>query len=124
MQDCYVGDIGDYGKYGLLREVSKAGLSLSVNWYRVNPVKRGKQDDGKYISFLHNSSLYRGYDPALFDSLQKIVINEHNRKIERVEEENLFSAVYFSEELSQPRENWHSRALDRTKNSKIVFPFG
>ena len=35
MQDNYVGDIGDYGKYGLLRNVTAAGLQLAVNWYRV-----------------------------------------------------------------------------------------
>ena len=46
MQDAYVGDIGDYGKYGLLRAVTASGLRLSVNWYRTVPCetekKRGK----------------------------------------------------------------------------------
>ena len=48
MQDNYVGDIGDYGKYGLLRNVTAAGLRLAVNWYRVIPTRPGKQEDGKY----------------------------------------------------------------------------
>lgn len=51
MQDNYIGDIGDYGKYGLLREIYAADMSLSVNWYRVVPTKIGKQDDGKYINY-------------------------------------------------------------------------
>ena len=29
MQDNYVGDIGDYGKFGLLRNVTAAGLQLA-----------------------------------------------------------------------------------------------
>ena len=40
MQDNYVGDIGDYGKYGLLRNVTAAGLRLAVNWYRVVQASR------------------------------------------------------------------------------------
>ena len=39
MQDSYIGDIGDYCKYGLLREVCAAAMSLSVNWYNVVPTK-------------------------------------------------------------------------------------
>ena len=46
MQDNYVGDIGDYGKYGLLRNVTVAGLRLAVNWYRVIPTRQGKQRMG------------------------------------------------------------------------------
>ena len=65
MQDNYIGDIGDYGKYGLLREVCAEALSLSVNWYKVVPKKVGKQDDGKFISYLDNPRFYREYDPTL-----------------------------------------------------------
>ena len=54
MQDNYVGDIGDYGKYGLLRHVTAASLRLAVNWYRMVPTRPGKQEDGKYISTCFN----------------------------------------------------------------------
>ena len=33
MRDRYVGDIGDYAKYGLLRAIGK-GNRLGVAWYR------------------------------------------------------------------------------------------
>lgn len=33
MKNQYFGDIGDYGKYGLLRHLAGQGLSISVNWY-------------------------------------------------------------------------------------------
>lgn len=94
MQDSYIGDIGDYGKYGLLREVCAAAMSLSVNWYKVVPTKAGKQDDGKYISYLFMPQIYREYDPVMFDALYKIVLHEQDRRIERVEQENLFPAIY------------------------------
>lgn len=121
MQDNYIGDIGDYGKYGLLREVCAADMSLSVNWYRVVPTKAGKQDDGKYISYLSMPRIYREYDPILFDSLYKIVMQEQDRRIKRIEQENLFHANYFSEPLGADRKGWHIQALKRTGNSKVVF---
>ena len=121
MQDNYIGDIGDYGKYGLLRAVCAAEMSLSVNWYRVVPTKLGKQNDGKYISYLSKPQLYRAYDPILFDSLNNIVIQEQNRTIERIEQESLFPAVYFSKILSADRNTWHKQALEQTKNTEVVF---
>ena len=121
IQDNYIGDIGDYGKYGLLREVCATALSLSVNWYRVVPTKLGKQDDGKYTSYLSMPQLYREYDPALFDSLHKIVVQEQDRRIERIEQENLFPAIYFSKPLDVDRKTWHNQALKHTQNTKVVF---
>lgn len=121
MQDYYIGDIGDYGKYGLLREVCAADMTLAVNWYRVVPAKPGKQDDGKHISYLSKPHIYREYDSALFDSLQKIVLQEQDRRIARVEQENLFPAVYFSKPLFADRKAWHDQALEQTRNAKVVF---
>ncbi|MDD6263377.1 MAG: hypothetical protein PUA83_09895 [Clostridiales bacterium] len=121
MQDNYIGDIGDYGKYGLLREVCAEEITLSVNWYRVVPGKVGNQDDGKYISYLSQPYLYREYAFDLFDSLKKIVMQEKDRRIERIEQENLFPAVYFSKPLGADRKVWHLQALEQTQNTKAVF---
>ena len=121
MQDNYIGDIGDYGKYGLLREVCAGALSLHVNWYKVIPSKIGKQNDGKYINYLSNPQFYREYDPTLFDSLHKIVIEERDRRITRIEQENLFAATYFSAALGGDRKAWHSQALNMSKNADVIF---
>ena len=121
MQDNYIGDIGDYGKYGLLREICAEAMSLSVNWYRVIPTKLGRQDDGKYISYLSMPQMYRAYDPVLFDSLHNIVMQEQDRRIERIEQERLFPAVYFSKALCADRKAWHCQALEQTQNTSVVF---
>lgn len=121
MQDSYIGDVGDYGKYGLLREITAAGLSLSVNWYRVIPKKIGKQDDGKYINYLSMPHLYRAYDAALFDSLHEIVCKVHNRTIERIENADLFHATFFSKKIGTDRNGWHHEALERTAGADVVF---
>jgi hypothetical protein len=33
MKNQYVGDIGDYGKYSLLRFLSLHGIQIGINWY-------------------------------------------------------------------------------------------
>ncbi len=121
MQDNYVGDIGDYGKYGLLRKICLAGLSLSVNWYKTVPKKTNTQNDGKFVNYLSNPEKYREYDPHLFDSLYKIVCTENQRKIERIEKENLFIAKCFSDEIRGNRLCWHQNALNQTANTEVIF---
>ena len=121
MQNNYIGDIGDYGKYGLLRNVCAEDLSLAVNWYQVVPAKAGKQEDGKYINYLSDPHRYRDYDPDLFDALHKIVVQEQNRTIPRIEKGDLFPARFFSEPLKKDRAAWHTRALEKTKDAKVVF---
>lgn len=55
MQNRYAGDIGDYGKIGLLSAVQRTGLTIGINWYKTEPTQLEyhqdgsfKQDDGKY----------------------------------------------------------------------------
>ena len=121
MQDNYVGDIGDYGKYGLLRNVTAAGLRLAVNWYRVVPTRPGKQEDGKYTSYLDKPEVYRQYDPELFDCLAGMV-HQQKRNIEEVENSGLFAAYFFSDALTLAnRAKWHQEALRSTAGADVVF---
>ena len=121
MQDNYVGDIGDYGKYGLLRNVTATGLRLAVNWYQVKPTRPGKQEDGKYISYLDKPEVYRHYDPELFDCLAGIV-RRHKRSIEEIETSGVLTAVFFSDTLTPAsRSNWHQAALFATTGADVVF---
>ena len=45
MQNRYTGDIGDFGKLGLLRQLRQTGLSIGVNWY-LTPDERIMVTDG------------------------------------------------------------------------------
>ena len=121
MQDNYVGDIGDYGKYGLLRNVTATGLRLAVNWYRVIPTRPGKQEDGKYTSYLDKPEIYRHYDPELFDCLADIV-HRQKRSIEEMEASGVLTAAFFSDALVPAnRSHWHQAALASTIRTDIVF---
>ena len=120
MQDAYVGDIGDYGKYGLLRAVNGTDLRLAVNWYKVVPRGPQKQLDGRYVNYLDSPEQFRHYDSDLFDELRKIV-NQNERTLSRVETSGLVRADFFSDELCGERKAWHKRAMEKTKNADIVF---
>ena len=65
MKNQYTGDIGDYGKYGLLRFLANQGINIGVNWYLTDA---DKSADGKLTTYLENPA-ERVCAPALFDSL-------------------------------------------------------
>lgn len=73
MQNRYVGDVGYFGKYGLLRLLclgKGAGkqLSLGVVWYLVSD--ESHNEDEKYISYLNltaeNHRRFRLCDPPMY----------------------------------------------------------
>ena len=76
MQDRYVGDVGDFGKYALLRRIacddgSEAGnLRLGVVWYLFPD--EDHNSDGRHVAYLEKEE-FRALDPDLFDGLKSLV---------------------------------------------------
>lgn len=65
MQDRYAGDIGDFGKFALLKELERQELTVGVNWYKTEPLDSEKnsdgsfkRDDGKHIDIPENITSY------------------------------------------------------------------
>lgn len=80
MQDRYAGDLGDFPKFGLLRQLcdgddNVAGLQLGVVWYLVPD--ESHNDDGKHIAYLRADSPHavylRSLDRRLYDQLAGVV---------------------------------------------------
>jgi hypothetical protein len=77
MQDSFVGDVGDFGKYGLLRTLvgefpeATPRLSLEVVWYR-NPDDVGSPNDGKQRSYIDQPRKFAECDLQLFDFLKQL----------------------------------------------------
>ena len=69
MRDQFVGDVGDYGKYGLLRALARADLALAVIWYKNDEPANAH---GRLTQYLDNPD-NRICDPLLFDELKKLV---------------------------------------------------
>ena len=144
MQDCYVGDAGDFGKYGLLRELCSSAeddrqpLSLGVVWYRV-PNEPGT--DGGKVGYLDPSltelsdqgKRYRMLDPCLYDALRGIV-QSCNRSVQRIRESRILpsdTTAFYEEPLtfegiedtrkSDLRRQWLQGALNLTEGCQVVF---
>ena len=75
MQNRYAGDVGDFGKLGLLRGLTSSQLDIGVNWY-LTP-DENHNADGKHIGYITDTR-YKGCDDSLRNSLEKIVEGERS----------------------------------------------
>lgn len=129
MQDRYTGDIGDFGKYGLLRALTSGSeddlpLRLGVVWYLTNPESN---NDGRHVSYLWSlvgRREYRERDPALFDLLQRLV-RSGSRSVRMVREWGLLPPrTIFVENLvgsGRLRDDWCDTAVRSTADADLVF---
>ena len=126
MQNRYAGDIGDFGKLGLLRALRANGVSVGVNWYLVPD--ESHNDDGRYVQYLKDDS-FRHCDEELWMKLNRIVAGQRNAAA--LQNEHLLDAVYYSEvldfsgkskaERQVARETWHAKALASLSGADVVF---
>ena len=91
MQDNFVGDLGDFGKYGLLRVLTGLcseqpridRLSLGVVWYVPDDetVARTKPGHGQRVGYLFDQRTredWRSCDKTLFSDLRNLVCGERS----------------------------------------------
>ena len=132
MKNQYVGDIGDYGKYSLLKAFGDAGVKVGINWYLT---ENDGSSDGKFNNYLLDDR-YRFYDPEVFDGLRKIVYPDGeklNRDRDVIDIENygmIPGAVYYSDDLDYKysskerygiRTLWLQRSLDVLRDVDLIF---
>lgn len=142
MQDRYAGDVGDFGKYGLLRllcgQPHTSRLRLGVVWCLV-PCETHNQD-GKHVGYLRDERRFRRCDPELFDSLQRMFgqssgsVKETPRTIAAIESSSILprDTLFHGAPLSYPetmpvqarlelRRRWLDLALENVAEADIVF---
>lgn len=136
MQDKYVADIGDFGKYALLNHLRKASaLRLGVIWYWVDPDhtdRAHQKNDGKHTAYLGLNGKMPNMDlqtiePDLFSQLRSIV-HENRRNIQSVQNDFILGpdTVYFADSVSshaptKTRDPWLKSALKSVEDVGIVF---
>ena len=132
MQDKFVGDVGDFAKYGLLRTLAgiepkaKPGYRLGVVWYFGDDGERHDAD----VAYLSKPDEFRHRDDALFGALQDMVTGKR-RTVEEVRRKRFLAgrrflgrnAVFFSDPVPdrQGRDQWLSEAVARTRKTHIVL---
>lgn len=119
MQDRYAGDIGDFGKFGMLRALASEGFSIGVNWYKFEtPEQELAVNDGMKLI----PDKLATCDSLLADALRAISISP-NRSIRALEDAKLIpNAQYYSEVVPvKDRLDWHENALRALEGSDLVF---
>lgn len=128
MQDRYVGDIGDYFKYGLLRRLAK-GQKLGVMWYLFPD--EDHNDDGKHISYFDAPERWRSLDPKLFDVLSNLVRDNRRSTAAVAQSKVLGRSKFVFERLDASwlptsdrviwRDAWFEGGLDHLADCDLVF---
>ena len=132
MQDRFVGDIGDFGKYRLLRVLTGIypeavpRLSLGVVWYRNVEESPKPRSPAKDAGYLDKADRFRDCDPVLFDALDEIVASgERNLRV--LERSGLLGGMaVHGQTVTVPkdadaRKQWANRALEAVGDSAVVF---
>lgn len=130
MQNRYVGDVGDYAKYGLLRLMSlETGFRWGVVWCLYDD--ENHNGDGRHVSYLEDP-LMRSLDPELHGCLLRI-ITKGQRSVKAVARSKILpkETVFFGLPISTPsgirgdrirhRSNWLNEALHCTSGCDLVF---
>jgi hypothetical protein len=114
LKNQYVGDIGDYGKYGLLRFLANHGICIGVNWYLT---ENDESADGKFTDYLKDKdSPDRRCDPELFDALRKIVLPRsiQEKNVDMIREAELIpNACYYNSLLPDSNQDAKAREINR-----------
>ncbi len=127
MKNQYVGDIGDYGKYGLLRFLANHGIRIGVNWYLT---ENDGSDDGKFTNYLKDKS-ERIYDKELFDKLRPFA-SRKKKTVQMIEDASIIpNAVYYDEYLKSEskealtegwtRQQWFDRSMQALEGAELIF---
>ncbi len=133
MQNRYVGDIGDYAKYSLLRALSR-GCKLGVSWYLFPDEDSG---DGGHVGYLLRPDKWCEPDPVTFSTLREIVGNVLLKKLERgvaaIETSGLLPDTTFwnrmtvftpckgGPKLVKGRDKWFQESMECLEDCDIVF---
>ena len=127
MKNQYVGDIGDYGKYGLLRFLASYGIKIGVNWFLT---ENDGSTDGKFTTYLKNPA-DRVYDPELFDALQNIA-DHPDKTVKMIKQAGIIpDAEFFGEMLKSSslkadarewnRRLWFNNSTLILGNAELIF---
>ena len=124
MKHQYFGDINDFRKYGLLRQLSNFGQITSSVCWMLTPDTAGNAD-GQKLAYLEQPHKYRHHDPALFDLLHEKVQRRGMRNVDTAYMPKILPHSWLFDELvpddKAGRKLWFDRYLHKAYSSELVF---
>lgn len=138
MQDRYAFDVGDFGKFGLLRhlmgwpESNNARFQLGVLWYFADVPSLG--NDGRHIAYLEHdrdtptsvaARSYRVCDPTLYDTFRRLLRNGAARRILNLEQSGILpqTTIFVGDRVlnGMGRSDWFERCAQKIAGRTLVF---
>lgn len=126
MKNQYVGDIGDFGKYSMLRAFVDAGVKVGVNWYLT---ENDGSNDGKFTDYLKKGKMRR-YCPEIFDALIDIA-DKKDKSVTDIEDSGILPGVRFYSDILKPdgtpgdreqeRSCWFQESMHELADSELIF---
>ena len=127
MKNQYVGDIGDYGKYSLLRSFINVGVKIGINWYLT---ENDDSNDGKFTDYLNKKDEYRRYDQELYDVIKKIA-SKKNKSVMDIQNSGILPGTIFYSDMLIPigtpsdrrntRERWFEDSIHVLEDADLIF---
>jgi hypothetical protein len=121
MQDRYAGDVGDFGKFALLRALAP-GRKLGVCWYRCSG-EGETNNDGRHVAYLESGvDRFRHRDAVTFDALKRVVAGE--RSVRALEALGLLKGATYHGELvpkGAERAEWFVELQRAMEPCDLVF---
>jgi hypothetical protein len=141
MQDRFACDIGDYGKFSLLKALVGNELRLGVVWY-LNP--RDAEVGGGHVGYLCDPDQYQRFDPSVYDVLRRLN-TDGERNLRAMQREagrdgNVLprTTLFYEKPVLSPeweelkgaqlrgrlcewRIEWHAGAVRAMRDAQVVF---
>ncbi len=123
MKNQYFGDLYDYIKYGLLRQLSNGGqFSTAVCWMLTQNDNKG---DGQRVNYLHQPVEWRIFDPLVFDCLRTALLERNERDISVMENSGLLASTKFYSQIltdgAGERRKYFHDFLEFSRGSELIF---
>ena len=131
MQDKYVGDIGDFGKYILLNEICSE-FKLGVNWFYVNEEKQTEDQGYRYRYLKDENKDSEKYERCCQDLYRKFrsleVVKNKNRNIAKIEEAQILpvETAFYRKPLPKgetARKRWFKESIEVFEREKVNIIF-
>ena len=126
MKNQYIGDVGDYGKYSMLRAFSDADVKIGVNWYLT---ENDKSNDGKIRGYLNDENMRRKC-PEIFDALKYITVDP-DKSVSDIKKSGIVGDTVFFDDLMKmegtplerkhQRNKWFLKSMNTLASAELIF---
>lgn len=123
MKDQYFGDVNDYRKYGLLRQLGGHGRLRTVVCWALT--ESDGSSDGARTGYLERPEEWQRFDPELFAFLRRQVVHMGERCVAVIERASILpNCSFFGEMLpedSRSRDSFLQRCLAVATGADLLF---